>query len=116
MELFSSRSIQTLVDFKWKLVQRYTTIRLFIPFILYQATFFYYSNVIAAYKDDSENGEMSQNLKIQNYVASGILAIASVYFLVNEFRQLAGAGLNYFTSFWNYLDWLPALMIPLLIV
>jgi hypothetical protein len=53
---------------------------------------------------------------IQNYVVSGLLALASLYFLVNEFKQLKSSGFGYFTSFWNYLDWIPALIIPVLLV
>lgn len=34
------------------------------------------------------------------------LAFAS-YFLLNEARQLGISGLEYFTSFWNYIDIIP---------
>ncbi len=46
LTLFNRRSIIALIDYKWPLVRDFTIKRLFIPFILYQMTFFYYSNFV----------------------------------------------------------------------
>ena len=35
----------------------------------------------------------------------------SAYFLINEGRQLVGNGLDYFSSFWNYTDLVPPILI-----
>lgn len=32
------------------------------------------------------------------------------YFLYNELKQVAGAGISYFSEFWNYLDFLPPVL------
>jgi len=46
IELFSNRGIQTIIDYKWKLAKEYTIKRLFVPFLGFMITYFYYSNFI----------------------------------------------------------------------
>lgn len=45
-----------------------------------------------------------------------ILGLFATYFNINEFRQLSLIGLEYLTSFWNYIDLIPPLGIYILIV
>ncbi len=45
VEIFENEVIRALIDFKWPLVKEYTVKILFIPFILYLATFIAFSNV-----------------------------------------------------------------------
>ena len=50
----------------------------------------------------------------------GILIVQSIYFISIEVYQLYNNGLDYFSSFWNYLDLIPPILlltfIPLAIV
>ena len=50
------------------------------------------------------------------YPISIILLISSLYFLTSECRQLIGSGFGYFLSVWNYLDIIPAVVIPIIVV
>ena len=43
--IFSSKSVQYLIDFNWQTTKIYSIIFLFIPFLLFQGTFIAYSNV-----------------------------------------------------------------------
>jgi hypothetical protein len=43
-EIFSSVAVQKLIMFKYKLVRKYTMSRLFIPFAIFQASFFIYTS------------------------------------------------------------------------
>ncbi len=45
LEIFSNEVIKALIDLKWPLVKEYTVKILFIPFILYLASFVAFSNV-----------------------------------------------------------------------
>jgi hypothetical protein len=54
-------------------------------------------------------------MDIANYVLSALLLAFSLYFLVNELRQLISSGLDYLKSFWNYSDLIPPILIIALI-
>ncbi len=48
-----------------------------------------------------------------NIAFAAILAIFSTYFVANEAIQFWGQGVEYFSSFWNYIDILPPALIYL---
>ena len=110
LALFGHRSIQAIIDFKWPLAKEYTIKVLFIPFLLFLATFVAWSNVFNGYlypftKDDW------YEFWVADKVLCALLLLFSVYFLTNEVRQLIHNGFGYLASFWNYVDLLPPCLI-----
>lgn len=80
MDLFTSRTVQVLVDYKWPLVRKYTVIYMLIPFVIFHLTFIVYSNVLNfqyTATDAYYNGQ---------YAVSAILYAFCIYFLQNETR------------------------------
>jgi hypothetical protein len=49
LSLFSYRSVQSIIDFKWPLTREYTMKVLFFPFCIYLAVFVTWSNVFNQY-------------------------------------------------------------------
>jgi hypothetical protein len=49
LSLFSYRSVQSIIDFKWPLAREYTMKVLFFPFCIYLAVFVTWSNVFNQY-------------------------------------------------------------------
>ncbi|CDW84531.1 wd-40 repeat protein [Stylonychia lemnae] len=106
MDLFACRSVQAIIDYKWPLVREYTIKLLFAPFIFYHCAWITYSNVF--------NGQVAQDtdeIIIADKVLSAILYVFSIYFLVNEVRQILNQGFTYMISVWNYTDILPPIFI-----
>jgi hypothetical protein len=94
--LFSHRSVQAIINFKWPLAQEYTMKLLFFPFCLYLAIFVTWSNVF--------NGNLYPFTKdswyafwVADKVLCSLLYLFSVYFLQNEIKQMFNQGLGYFT-------------------
>ena len=103
IDIFTHKSIQAMIDYRWALAKEYTIKILFVPFLLYLLTFLAYSNLLDG-DFDVHNNPFKYNL---NLGVSGILYIFSIYFLQNEVRQILDGPLDYITSFWNYCDFLP---------
>ena len=53
---------------------------------------------------------------VVNYVIMVPLLIFAGYFIFMELRQLFKSGLSYFTSFWNYLDFLPPILLYVFVI
>lgn len=83
---------------------------LFIPYMLFLAVFNYYA--IISFEREVSETESSPS-KIEAYFVRILLCILSVYFLANEYLQLKNEDdpLKYFTSFWNYIDLIPILLV-----
>ncbi|CDW75557.1 wd-40 repeat protein [Stylonychia lemnae] len=110
IELFSYRSIQSVIDYKWPLAREYTIKVLFIPFIFYQLTFLIYSNVFCGQFQFGED-KYSDSWWIGHNVLAALLYLFSIYFLSNEIRQFYVTGIDYLSSVWNYSDILPPILI-----
>jgi heme/copper-type cytochrome/quinol oxidase subunit 4 len=106
IDIFENKSIQALIDYKWPLAREYTVKMLFIPFILFHLNFIIYSNVFNGQYQYTDNSW---------YIGHDALAALnyafSLYFLQNEMRQLVSSKWEYFTSFWNYIDFFPPILI-----
>lgn len=107
-ELFAHKSVQALIDFKYGQVKRATILKLFVPYIVFLGLFvFYIDHVVVEHriegnKDAFYGGMIAIQLALMAF---------SVYFLVNEFRQLLYQPAKYFTNFWNYIDLTPPLLV-----
>ena len=106
--IFSSKAVQYLIDFNWEITKVYSIVFLFIPFVLFQATFIAYSNVF--------NGQFNPpefSFDIGYIVLSALLYFFSLYFLINEFGQMSLTGKSYFGwgLVWNLIDFLPPVFI-----
>jgi len=51
-----------------------------------------------------------------NYTCLTLLTLFSVYFLSNELKQLFENGFEYLLSMWNYIDFVPPILIILLVL
>ena len=100
-EYFKLRSIQTLIDFNYPTVQEYLIKKLFIPYVVFHITFLVTIFYSWEHRFDDQ--------MIYFYLALLASCVAfSTYFLANELRQIYSDGpLQYFTSFWNYIDTIP---------
>jgi len=108
--LFQHRSVQAIIDFKWPLAREFTIKVLFIPFCLYLGVFVTWSNVFNSYVYPfDERGWFS--MWTADKVLCAILYFFSVYFLSNEMRQIYHSGFGYFGQIWNYVDFIPSILI-----
>jgi hypothetical protein len=100
-DVFKLRSIQTLIDFNYPLVQKYLIRRLFLPYVVFHIVFLF--TIFEAWESRFE-GNM-----IYLYVCSMLVTLTiCTFFFVNEMRQILNEGpLMYFSSFWNYIDTVP---------
>jgi hypothetical protein len=77
LDIFSNEVIKAIIDFKWPLVKEYTVKFLFIPFMIYLATFIAFSNVFngqykGTTKEEIENAKKGKfALIIILYIFSG---------------------------------------------
>ena len=108
LKLFSSKTVQYLIDFNWRNTKIYTICLLFIPFLLFLGTFIAYSNV---YNGQFNNPD--ESFEIGYIVLSALLYFFSLYFLFNEFGQLALVRGSYFGwgFVWNAIDLFPPIFI-----
>jgi hypothetical protein len=108
--LFSHRSVQAIIDFKWPLAREFTIKVLFIPFCIYLAVFVTWSNVFNNFVYPV-NERSWFSLWAADKVLCAILYFFSVYFLCNELRQMYHSVLGYFNQIWNYVDFIPSILI-----
>ena len=83
--LFSHRSVQAIIDFKWPLAREYTIKVLFIPFCIYLSVFVTWSNVFNNFVYPLDERSWF-SLWAADKVLCAILYFFSVYFLSNELR------------------------------
>ena len=80
MSLFDKKMIKTLIDFKWPLVKEFLIKKLFVPYILYLATYIFYMNYVYY-----ERYAHAWSIML-NYSTMALLVFFSLYFLLNELR------------------------------
>jgi len=107
MKLFETHGIKKLIEFKWPLIFKYTLLKLFIPFLIYLTLYMTFMHTMVYIGDTSRVW--------YTILLEATLIAISGYFLVIETYQLSNAGLSYFSSFWNYLDCIPPIMLVLFI-
>jgi hypothetical protein len=81
--MFECRSIQSIIDYKWPLCREYTLKLLFVPFIFYGLLWIVYSNAFNGQTDETDF-----KIMVTTRVIQALLYLFSIYFLVNESRQL----------------------------
>ena len=105
MDIFNKQVIRKLIEFKWPLIKEFLIKKLFIPYIMFLATYVFYMNYI--YYQRTLGGWYS----VAHYSTMALLFILAIYFIMNETRQLCSQGFNYLTSFWNYIDLTPPILL-----
>jgi hypothetical protein len=85
LTLFSHRSVQAIIEFKWSLVREFTIKVLLIPFCIYLAVFVTWSNVFNNFVFPV-NERSWFSLWAADKIICGILYLFSIYFLTNEVR------------------------------
>jgi len=117
MDLFSSKVIQSIITFRWQLTRKWVMRKLFMPYLVYFATYIFYVTVVfdPSFEflfDDAPTG-------IDDWIhlfTTILLTILSVYFLVNEYRGFRRDGcVGYWTKIWNWVDITPPIMILIVI-
>jgi hypothetical protein len=104
MSYFDCTVIRRFIEFKWPIVNQYTKWKLFMPYLTFMITYMLYMNWIYLERNNP-------TYLYYNYGCMGLLAICSFYFFVIEFTQLAGEGIKYMYSIWNYLDLIPPMLL-----
>ena len=103
MKLFETHAVKKLIEFKWPLIFEYTVTRLFIPFVCFLIFF-----LISMHSSCFLPAERNELWAVGIFI--GLVSFA-VYLLAIEGYQLYKSGVDYFASFWNYLDIVPPVMI-----
>jgi hypothetical protein len=85
LSLFSHRSVQAIIEFKWPLVREFTIKVLFIPFCIYLAVFVTWSNFFNNFVFPV-NERSWFSLWAADKVICVILYLFSIYFITNEVR------------------------------
>lgn len=112
-DIFASVAIQKLILFKYRLVRQYTMSRLFIPFAVFQFTFFFYTSQI---KMEYLNNPTNYPLYFANYASQFILFFLALYFLQNQSDLVRTRGSKHFSDIWNIIDIInPTLVLMMLV-
>jgi uncharacterized membrane protein len=106
MSLFDNKGIINLIEFRWPLAREYVIKRLFVPFVIFLFTFVLYMGQIYEWRE--KEGFFYE---AANQSCMAVLLAQSLYFIGIELYQLGNNGLDYFRSFWNYLDLVPPILI-----
>ena len=99
-EYFTLKSIQTLIDFNYPLVQTYLIRKLFIPYCFFIVSYLFL--VFYCYEKRFET-----NAFLLYWPVMAVNLLFATYYAINEIRQIINDGANYFKSFWNYIDLIP---------
>lgn len=100
MKLFETHGVKKIIEFKWPLIFEYTVKKLFMPFLIYLGLYLVLMHWVFYLPEMSDFGYGVQIGAI----------LFSLYFLGIEIYQVTSAGVNYFYSFWNYLDIVPPVL------
>ena len=101
---FALEPVKKLIDLNYPLVKKYSVYKLLIPFVFFMMAYFFYYFVCV----ENERVDPAGWTLITD-IMSVIVVLFASYFFKNEVTELYHEGLNYFTSFWNYIDICPAL-------
>lgn len=105
-DIFELKSIRLLIEYHWPLTKEYTIKKLLIPFIVYLAAFWIYTNFIDSL------GDYLDSVNLWPWVINlTILVLLSLYFLRNEAKQIRYSGMSYFRDPWNYIDLTPPIFV-----
>ena len=108
---FALEPVKKLIDLNYPLVKKYSVYKLLIPFVFFMmAYFFYYFVCVENERIDPAGWTLITD------IMSVIVVLFASYFFKNEVTELYHEGLNYFTSFWNYIDIIPTIGIYLLAI
>jgi hypothetical protein len=86
-------------------VRKYTIKKLFIPFVCFLFFYVVFMNFIYYLR------QTNLFSLIVYYIFLAPLTGIALYFIVLESKQLIKSGTAYFSSFWNYLDIIPPLLL-----
>ena len=98
-EIFATSQIRVFVDFMWQGYYDAIFSQLFIPFILYFASFILYTGYFSHHEED----ELSMKF-ILEMVSLVVFGKTFVTFLILEMIQIKNRGLSYFFDVWNLVD------------
>lgn len=110
MSIFNNKGIQKLVEYRWPLASEFVIKRLFFPFVAFLITFIAYMGMIYEWRQDED-----PFYKSLNDITMIIILTEAIYFISIEIYQLFNNGLDYFSSFWNYLDLIPPILLLIFI-
>lgn len=102
IELFSLEIVQIIVLFFWQYYKKRIIVASLIPFLFYFATVIAYVTFI--HQEDLEKGDEQDDWRITAYVLTAVILFLSAYHLGLEVLYLMEKRLNYFTSFWTYVN------------
>lgn len=91
LEIFDSKVVRRLIEYKWPLVREHTIKKLFVPFALFLAFYVVYMNYIFYLRYENET------YLILYYIGTAALTGFSLYFIALEIKQLTKLGASYFT-------------------
>lgn len=115
LSIFESSGIKVLTKFVWPHIQKYIIRNQFVSYIFYLALYCIYAIYLYDY-DQSAWATDTWYEAISHHVCSLILILYSIYMLYQEYFQLRKLGWDYFDSLWNILDFMPAILIILIII
>ena len=109
-DLFETKIIQNLIDFKWPIIKRQTLWFLFAPFVLYLFSTVVYTSYLLHKKVNNNKSSWIED--IEDRVLEVAMFVFSLYFIGVELLQLKVQGFDkYFTSVWNIVDIVPPCII-----
>lgn len=104
-DVFDIETIRVLILYQWSKFFNRIFQRLFVPFLIYFLFYMLYVTLIYEYKTFYPHRLLG--LDIAFIVINAIFVIG---FSMIEFRQVFSAPLDYFSSFWNWIDILSVLL------
>jgi len=119
--IFECKVIQYLIEFRNPLTHEYIMKKNFYPFLFYMAFTVIYCNFI--FPTIIELRIVGPEAGFWSFLpfaalAQVMLCILSLYFFVTECLQLVKGGdyIDYFSSIWNYLDFVPPILMTITVV
>ncbi len=94
-----------LIRYRWPLVREYVQKRLFIPFLIFLISVSWFMSTFYMYRLESDTRLISIY-----YISMGVIILESMYFLCIEIYQFSKNREEYFLSLWNYLDFIPPIL------
>jgi len=122
-DIFLSKPISKLIEYKYPVVKEATVKYLFYPYLAYLLTFVVYMNVFQSMKyfvEDQTDAKYDTYKEVIFYINiffQLLLTLFSIYFLRNEVKQMLSEDsiFAYFLQMWNYVDIIPPLLMFVMI-
>ena len=97
MEIFSLPTVKAIILFQWKFFRIAIFSWVFIPFLVYFALIIVYTTITFERKVNGvDQGE--------HFITCWLIIAVIAYFVCFEVIQISLQKMDYFTSFWNYVD------------